>query len=130
MSLGIFGFRALWSPYFFIGIVLVTVAFFVLTIKYRHLFNGSKTLTKLQGSLFVIAMFLLYLIKGGPVDLMGHLMFYAHMIQMAFLLFIIPPMLILAIPEWVWSRVWSKPVVKNILSFFTRPIMALLLFNM
>jgi putative membrane protein len=130
MSLGIFGFRALWSPYFFIGIVLVTVAFFLLTIKYRHLFNGSKTLTKLQGSLFVIAMFLLYLIKGGPVDLMGHLMFYAHMIQMAFLLFIIPPMLILAIPEWVWSRVWSKPVVKNILSFFTRPIMALLLFNM
>ena len=79
--------------------------------------------------LFVIAMFLLYLIKGGPVDLMGHLMFYAHMIQMAFLLFIIPPILILAIPEWVWSRIWSKSLLKNILSFFTRPIMALLLFN-
>src|SRR3954468_3543210 len=129
MSLGIFGFRALWSPYFLMGIVLATAAFFLLTIKYRYLFNGSKPLTKLQGSLFVIAMFLLYLIKGGPVDLMGHLMFYAHMIQMAFLLFIIPPILILAIPEWVWSRIWSKSVLKNILSFFTRPIMALLLFN-
>lgn len=129
MSLEIFGFRALWSPYFFTVIVLVTIGFFLLIIKYRHMFNGSKTLTKSQGSLFVIAMLLLYLIKGGPLDLMGHLMFYAHMLQMAFLLFIIPPILILAIPEWVWTSIWSNSVLKNILSFFTKPIMALILFN-
>ena len=39
-------------------------------------------------------MVLLYLIKGSPIDLMGHLMFKCHMVQMAFLLFIIPPLLI------------------------------------
>jgi len=129
MSLDIFGFRALWSPYFFIAIVFVTVAFFLMTIKYRHLFKESKPLTKSQGSLFTLAMILLYLIKGGPVDLMGHLMFYAHMVQMAFLLFIIPPILILAIPEWVWNTIWSKSVLNKILTFVTRPIFALILFN-
>ena len=34
MSLSIFGFRALWSPYFFIAVLLVTVGYFLLTIKY------------------------------------------------------------------------------------------------
>jgi putative membrane protein len=129
MSLSIFGFRALWSPYFFIAILFVTIGFFLLTIKYRHLFNESKPLTKSQSSLFLLAMLLLYLIKGGPLDLMGHLMFYAHMVQMAFLLFIIPPLLIVAIPEWIWNKIWSKAVLKNILAFFTKPIIALILFN-
>ena len=129
MSLNIFGFRALWSPYFFIVILLVTVGFFLITIKYRNVFKESKPLTKSQCSLFVLAMILLYLIKGGPLDLMGHLMFYAHMVQMAFLLFIIPPLLILAIPEWIWNRIWSKSVLKSIFAFFTRPIIALILFN-
>ena len=108
MSLSIFGFRALWSPYFFIAVLLVTVGYFLLTIKFRHLFKDSKPLTTSQSSLFVFAMVLLYLIKGGPLDLMGHLMFYAHMVQMAFLLFIIPPLMILAIPEWLWNRILSK----------------------
>ena len=108
MSLSIFGFRALWSPYFFIAVLLVIVGYFLFIIKFRHRFNGSKPLTSSQSILFVTAMVLLYLIKGGPLDLMGHLMFYAHMVQMAFLLFIIPPLLILAIPGWLWNCILSK----------------------
>jgi len=129
MSLSIFGFRALWSPYFFIAILFVTIGYFLLMTKFRHRFNESKPLTHSQSSLFVTAMVLLYLIKGGPLDLMGHLMFYAHMVQMAFLLFIIPPLLILAIPEWLWKHIWSKIIINKIGTFFTRPIIALLSFN-
>ena len=110
MSLSIFGFRALWSPYFFIAVLLVTVGYFLLTIKFRYRFKESKPLTSSQSSLFVTAMVLLYLIKGGPLDLMGHLMFYAHMVQMAFLLFIIPPLLILAIPGWLWNTYFVKRI--------------------
>lgn len=129
MPLSIFGFRALWSPYFFLVVLFITVGYFLLTNKFRHRFIESKSLTRSQISLFIIAMVLLYLIKGGPLDLMGHLMFYAHMVQMAFLLFIIPPLLILAIPEWLWRYIWSKQVINKIGAFFTRPIIALLSFN-
>ena len=129
MSLSIFGFRALWSPYFFITILFVMIGYFLFMIKYRHRFNGSKPLTSAQSILFVTAMVLLYLIKGGPLDLMGHLMFYAHMVQMAFLLFIIPPLLILAIPEWLWNCILSQRTVNTIVTFFTRPIIALIMFN-
>ena len=84
---------------------------FYITIKFRPLFKDSKPLTTSQSRLFVFAMVFLYLIKGGPLDLMGHLMFYAHMVQMAVLLFIIPPLMILAIPEWIWNRILGKALV-------------------
>jgi putative membrane protein len=129
MSLEIFGFRALWSPYFFLGIVIITVGYFLLTVKYRHLFNGSEPLTKFQGTLFSFTMLLLYFIKGGPVDLMGHLMFYAHMIQMAILLFIIPPLLIVSIPDWVWMNLRQRPIFKRAFNFLTKPLFAIIFFN-
>lgn len=129
MTLDVFGFQALWSPYFFIAVVLVTVFFFVMTTKYRYLFKESKPLTFSQGSLFMTAMILLYVIKGSPLDLMGHIMFYAHMIQMAFLYLLIPPILILAVPEWVWKKIWSPRLIKGLLTFFTKPLLALILFN-
>ena len=86
---------------FLIAIVLVTIVYFLLTVKYRHrLFKESEPLTKIRrNSFYVIAMVLLYMIKGSPLDLMGHIMFYAHMIQMAFLYLVIPPILVLAIPD-------------------------------
>ncbi|MBB6443712.1 cytochrome c oxidase assembly factor CtaG [Bacillus benzoevorans] len=129
MTLDVFGFRALWSPYFFIAVVLFTISYFVLTIKYRYLFKESKPLTFSQGMLFISAMILLYVIKGSPLDLMGHIMFYAHMIQMAFLYLLIPPILIVAIPAWVWQKIWSVRFLKGLFTFFTKPLLALILFN-
>ncbi|WP_338451931.1 cytochrome c oxidase assembly factor CtaG [Niallia oryzisoli] len=129
MSLDIFGFRALWSPFFFIFVLLVTAGYFLLTTKYNHVFKESKPLTKSQTILFVLVMVLIYFVKGSPLDLMGHLMFYAHMIQMSVLLFIIPPILITAIPVWLWEKILSMPIIKTVFAFFTRPIIALVLFN-
>lgn len=129
MSLSIFGFRALWSPFFLLFIILVTIGYFLLLIKYRHIFKESKPMTKKQGILFLLGILLLYIIKGGPIDLMGHLMFYAHMLQMAFLLFIIPPIFITSIPDWVWKSIWSKLFINKILTFFTKPMIAIVTFN-
>ncbi len=129
MSLGIFGFRALWSPYLFVTIVLITVGYFLLTVKYRHIFEGSKPLTKSQISLFLLAVVLFYSVKGAPLDLMGHLMFYAHMVQMSVLIFIIPPIFINAIPNWLWLNLWSVIKFKKILSVLTKPFFPIVLFT-
>jgi putative membrane protein len=129
MPLDIFGFRAMWSPYYFIILVIVTIGFYLFTVKFRHRFHKSESLTKSQGTLFAITIFLLYVIKGSPIDLMGHLMFYAHMIQMAFLYLVIPPLLIISIPNWIWRGLLNKVGVKKIFNFFTKPIIALILFN-
>jgi len=103
--------------------------YFFLTIKKRHQFKDSEPLKVKQAVAFLISMILLYIIKGSPVDLMAHIMFSFHMVQMAFLYLVIPPIFIAGIPNWVWTRVIELPYVNGIFRFFTRPLVALVMFN-
>jgi len=129
MPLSIFGFRALWSPYFILFIVLLTVGYFYLTVKQRHKFKDSEPLKKSQAILFVLSMVLLYATKGSPIDLLAHIMFTFHMVQMAFLYLVIPPIFIASIPNWVWENIIELPFIKKVFKFFTKPLIALVLFN-
>ncbi|MBO8176392.1 MAG: cytochrome c oxidase assembly factor CtaG [Bacillus sp. (in: Bacteria)] len=129
MPLKIFGFEALWSPFFFVAILFMTTVYFLVTVKWRHDFQNSEPLKKKEGVFFVIAMILLYVIKGSPVDLMGHILFSVHMVQMAVLYLLIPPLLIVGIPSWLWQFIIKQPVVKQIFQFGTKPLIALILFN-
>lgn len=129
LSLDIFGFRALWSPFFFLVLVLILIGYFLITVKFRERFRNSEPLTRKQGTIFTLTIILLYIVKGSPVDLMGHIMFYAHMTQMAILYLVIPPMLIIGVPQWVWRSVLQQPIIKPAFKFFTNPLIALILFN-
>lgn len=129
MTLDIFGFRALWSPYFFTALIIILAGYFLLTVKYRHKFKSSEPLTKKQGIYFTIGIVLLYASKGSPLDLMGHLMFYAHMTQMAVLYLVIPIFIIIGIPQWIWRAFLARKVFGTLFKFFTRPLIALVLFN-
>ena len=110
-------------------VLLLIAGYFLLTVKYRHRFKGSEPLQPKQAVLFIIAMILLYATKGSPVDLMAHIMFSFHMVQMAFLYLVIPPILISSIPNWVWERVIEVKAVNSLFRFFTKPLIALVLFN-
>ncbi|MBS4189089.1 cytochrome c oxidase assembly factor CtaG [Bacillus sp. FJAT-49705] len=129
MAIQIFGFRALWSPLFFIVLSLILICFFLVTVKYRKRFSNSEPLTIRQGIYFSLGIIVLYIVKGSPIDLMGHLMFYAHMIQMAILCLVIPQFFILGIPPWIWRSLLKNNIIKKIFSFLTKPVIALVLFN-
>ncbi|RLQ95867.1 cytochrome c oxidase assembly factor CtaG [Falsibacillus albus] len=129
MPLGIFGFQALWSPYFLFSVASLTAIYFLLTTKWRHKFKDSEPLTTKQASLFISTMIIVYIVKGSPVDIIGHILFSIHMIQMAILYLIVPPILIASIPTYLWSAFINLPVVKPIFHFFTLPLIALILFN-
>ncbi|MBS4198828.1 cytochrome c oxidase assembly factor CtaG [Bacillus sp. FJAT-49732] len=129
MPLSIFGFRALWSPYFILFILLITAGYFFITVKKRHQFKDSEPLKTSQAVLFILAMVLLYTTKGSPIDLMAHIMFTFHMVQMAFLYLIIPPIFIASVPNWLWERIIDLPFIKKVFKFFTKPLIALVVFN-
>ncbi len=129
MPIGIFGFQALWSPLFIVVLLFLTVLFFLMTVKWRKDFSVSEPLTKRQAVLFLTTMAILYAVKGSPIDLMGHIMMTYHMIQMAVLYLVVPPLLIKAIPWWVWKATIELPVIRSIFSFATRPLIALIFFN-
>ncbi|MFJ7728898.1 cytochrome c oxidase assembly factor CtaG [Neobacillus sp. NPDC097160] len=129
LTLDIFGFKALWSPYFLLILVAMTIAYFLITITFRSKFVGSEPLTGKQAALFLTAMILLYAIKGSPLDLMGHLMFYIHGITMVILVLLIPPLFILSIPQWLWRRILNVKWFNSLFKLFTKPVVAVLLFN-
>ncbi|BAQ10396.1 cytochrome C oxidase subunit ctag [Bacillus sp. OxB-1] len=128
MPLSIFGFRALWSPWFFLTLVLLMVLYFLLTVKWRDRIEGAVPVTKKEIIYFSVAMLLLYIVKGSPVDLLGHILFYVHMIQMAVLLFLIAPLFIMGIPNWMWQKVLDTKIIGKIFTIFTKPIVSIIIF--
>jgi putative membrane protein len=128
MPLSIFGFRALWSPALIGVLVFFTVLYFLITTKWRKDFKYSEPLKKGEAISFVFAIIMLYVIIGSPIDLMSHIMFTMHMVQMAFLLLFIPIFFIIGIPNWLWKVVINLPYVKPVFHFMTRPIFAVFFF--
>ncbi|WP_404331371.1 cytochrome c oxidase assembly factor CtaG [Mesobacillus maritimus] len=128
-SLDLFGFRANWSPYYFVSLMIVLAVYYLLVFKYYPRFKESERVTSKQAIFFTTGIILLYAVKGSPLDLLGHITFYAHMIQMASLYLVIPPLLILGVPNWIWRGIINNPIIKPVFSFMTKPLIALVLFN-
>ncbi|MEN2766568.1 cytochrome c oxidase assembly factor CtaG [Ornithinibacillus xuwenensis] len=129
LELQIFGFRALWSPYFFLFVVCLGLSYYLITGPYRHKFGVSEKPTGKQQSFFYIGLILLYLVKGSPIDLLTHIMLSAHMIQMAIYLIIFPILIIKGIPTWIWEKILLKPFIKPVMKLLTLPLISILLFN-
>lgn len=128
MPLNIFGFQALWSPYFIGVIIFLTVFYFLVTVTWRKEFKESEPLKRSEAIYFILAMLTLYIIKGSPIDLLGHILFTMHMVQMAFLLLLVPILLIKGIPVWLWKVVLSIKPINLIVKWLTQPIVAIFLF--
>lgn len=128
MPLSIFGFQALWSPYL-IGLIIFLIAvYFVVTVAWRKDFKESEPLKKSEAAYFLVGMVVLYVIKGSPIDLMGHIMFAWHMVQMAILLLLLPILIIKGIPWWVWKAALKNRVVNKVIYVLTQPVLALFIF--
>lgn len=130
MPLSIFGFRALWSPYYAIALLLVVVLYFLVTGKWRHKFKNSTPLTTKERNYFLLGMVLLYILKGSPIDLMGHLLFTVHMTQMAFLLLLTVPLLVMGIPNWLWQHLFQYKAIDAVFRLFTKPLIAVFSFGL
>jgi putative membrane protein len=128
-NLQIFGFQALWSPVFLMFTVGLIALYFAVIGPWRSYFKNSAPVTGKTKIFFVSSIVLLYAMKGSPVDLLGHLMFSAHMTQMAVLYLVVPPLLILGLPDWFVRALINKRFIKPVFHFFTKPLIALLIFN-
>lgn len=131
LELQIFGFRALWSPYFFLFCVAIGVIYYLVTGPYRHKFGGEgeEVPTRKQHTLMYIALLVLYAVKGSPVDLLSHIMLTAHMLQMALFLLLFPILVIKGIPLWIWKKILETKVIGSMIKLLTKPLISLLLFN-
>ncbi|MGG3650780.1 cytochrome c oxidase assembly factor CtaG [Bacillus pseudomycoides] len=128
-NLWIFGFQALWSPIFLLFMVSILICYFLIIGPYRNRFENAEKVNKKQMFYFTTGIILLYLVKGGPIDLLGHIVFSAHMFEMAVMYIAVPPLLLLGIPVWLYTYITSFRFIQVILIMFTKPLIALFVFN-
>lgn len=129
MSLSTFGFVANWSPYLIYILLLVVIGYFYLIGSGRSLFKESEPVGRKEKAYFLSGILLLYIVKGSPMDLLGHIMFSVHMAQMAILLLLIPILLMKGIPWWVWEGMFRNQTFARLFNFVTKPLLALIVFS-
>jgi putative membrane protein len=125
-----FSFRDLWSPYFMGFMMAVAVLYTFVVGPWREKFGGGIEAVPFKRQfVFLLAIALLYVTQGGPLSLMGHLMFTFHMTDMAISYLVVPPMLLYGIPAWLWRWAFGRSFWRP-LKFLAGPGISLFLFNL
>lgn len=125
-----FTFQAVWSPMFLFGTIAVIIGYLYVVGPWREKhFPMEASATTMQKNIFITAAILYYISNGGPFSLLGHIMFSFHMVNMSISYLIVPPMVLWAVPAFVWKKIFSAPFWKK-LRLFMHPIVTLILFNM
>lgn len=102
--------------------LIITVAY-IIYLKRNQLLNHYR-----HPMIFLTGIWLLYLSIGSPLLALSHLSFSFHMIQMSFIFFIIPPLILLGIPHILYDSIISPIIIKKIRSVSPTPKTALVIF--
>lgn len=82
-----------------------------------------------QPLFFFFGIGLIYVTIGSPLTTISHLSFSLHMIQMSILYFVIPPMLLLAIPNNLFKWIRKSTVINELSKWTLSPRLALIIFS-
>jgi putative membrane protein len=92
--------------------------------------SGRPVVTRQQVAWFVLGLALLWLASDWPMhDIAEEYLFSVHMTQHMLLTYMVPPVMLLATPEWLARLVLGRGVVRRAFMFLARPVPAALLFN-
>jgi len=109
--------------------VLVAYIYAVRVIGPVAVKSGPVT-TRKQRIVFVIAILMLWLASDWPVhDIAEEYLYSAHMFQHMVLSYFMPPLVLLAIPKWMFEAVLGSGRVRKIFNWLAKPVIAGVLFN-
>src|SRR5699024_3780312 len=99
-----FSWIELWGPGYFILSLLLLYGYYK---KIVHPYRMK--ITNYQKSYFILAMVLLYLMKGSPVAMVAkQYMFSGHVLQLSVIFFMIIPLIILSLPgSFIRTYFWN-----------------------
>ncbi|GJM36757.1 MAG: hypothetical protein DHS20C19_01240 [Acidimicrobiales bacterium] len=93
---------------------------------------GQDVVTRSQKRYFVAGVILLWIAADYPMhDIAEQYLYSVHMLQHLLIAFIVPPLLLLAMPEWLARLlVLDGGITARILRVLTKPLVAGVLFNL
>lgn len=125
------GFFELWNPVVLLMVVVVGFVYSRYVAKGNGSFADEKPISAIQKLSFYSGLVLFYIGQGSPINFIGHhYLFSIHMLQQTILYLVVPILIWLGTPASVLRLVMKNRVIRGIFSFFTRPLIALFLFNM
>jgi len=91
--------------------------------------NGPAITTK-QRNAFIAGVLLLWLASDWPVhDIAEEYLYSIHMFQHMVLSYFMPPLILLAIPKWMFDAVLGADRVRKTFNWLAKPVIAGVLFN-
>ena len=79
---------------------------------------------------FALVLAILYIAMGSPLNLIAQrCLFTAYVLQMLLMTQVVPPLLFLALPSWVWESVATSSARKKFLKIASSPMVALIAYN-
>lgn len=129
LGLQYFSFTDIWSPIEMLIAAAFLVAYLMLTGPKRSLFPVSEPVPANKKVMFISGVVIYYLAEAGPINLLGHLTFTAHMSAMALAYLVAPPLLLLGLPGWMLRPLMEHKIAGKIIHGLTRPVVSVLAFN-
>jgi putative membrane protein len=82
-----------------------------------------------QIAAYTVALLMLIGALSGPIDwLARNRLFSAYIFQQMLLIFVVPPLILLGLPDWMVRPVMMNRMVERVARFFTRPLVGFLTF--
>ncbi|RKN61398.1 cytochrome c oxidase assembly factor CtaG [Paenibacillus ginsengarvi] len=129
LGLQYFTFAALWNPWQMALVVAIGALYLWLTGPKRSWFPDSKPVPVGKKVMFLLGIAAYYFAQGGPLNLLGHLMFSAHMAAMSVAYLVAPPLILLGVPEWMVRPLISRKPVGAVVKAVTQPLITVVTFN-
>lgn len=124
-----FTFRTIWTPELIVVLALISAVYFLIITKFRDRFPDAKPVQRKRIFYFHLGLLAIYLGFGGPLYVLGHMMLSMHMISMAIVYLVAPPLLILGIPSWFYKKFADISFVRGIFLVIGFPLVGLIFFN-
>lgn len=120
-----------WNPWILLLTVMIACVYFIFTGPQRHRFLDHEVVPPRKKIFFLVGLFIFFLALGSPLAYIAdHYLFSVHMLQQSLLYLVMPPIILLGLPDWLIRPLWWRPMLEPILTFFTHPLIAIALFNL
>ena len=123
-------FQANVEVYLLVGFLVGAYTYMVRVIGPKAVGPGEDVVTRRQLRCFIGSMVMLFAASTWPIHQIGEDYLYSvHMLQHMMLSYFLPPLVLLATPEWLLRVLVGDGLTYRIVRFFSRPVVAAVLFN-
>ena len=113
-------------------LIIGLIAAFVYTVRVLgpKVAPEGKVISRRQKTTFIVMITLLWLASDWPMhDLAEEYLYSMHMVQHMILTYIIPPLALLATPEWLFRLLIGKGLTYKVVRVLTRPVVGVVVYN-